>query len=457
MSRSVRLSRRTVLRGIGATIALPALEAMLPIRKAASAATVSTQPSINRMLFILVPNGKIMEDWTPKAEGKGFELPYLLEPLQKVRDEINVLSGLGHANALALGDGPGDHARAAASFLTGKHPFKTGGKDIRAGISVDQLVAQHVGTKTRLPSLEIGCDKSRNSGDCDSGYSCAYNHNISWRTEHTPAPKETNPKLVFERLFSSRQDGMSEEAVKQARRRKSVLDLVSDDASRLRHNLGNGDQQKLDEYFTSIREVERRIDGLIFVKDSEATQPLPDAAKPEGIPREYAEHVRLMYDMLALAFQADATRVSTFMVADESSNRSYRFLEVPDGHHDLSHHGGDQAKIAALRKINHWHVGEFARFIEKLKVMREGEGSLLDHSMIVYGSDLADGNSHQHFSLPLILAGRGGGSIIPGRHIRFADRTPMSNLFVAMMQRMGMAANSFGDSTGPLPHLDDRG
>lgn len=455
MSRQRYISRRAVLRGIGTVVALPALEAMVPgAGRAARAAAPAGKTPLNRMVFIVVPNGKVMEDWTPAKEGADYELPPTLAALEKVRDEFNVLSGLGHVNGLALGDGPGDHARAASSYLTGAHPYKTGGKDIRVGISVDQFAAQRIGRATRLASLEIGCDKSRNSGECDSGYSCAYSHNISWRTESSPMAKETNPKLVFERLFSGGRGADSPEAARRARYRKSVLDLVSEDAERLRGRLGSADRRKLDEYFTSVREIERRIEGLVYVADQDGEVPLPEVEKPAGVPQEYAEHVRLMYDMLALALQADVTRICTFMVGDESTNRQYRFLGVPDGHHYLSHHGGDKAKIDALRKINRWHVGEFARFVEKLRGMREGEGSLLDNAMIMYGSDLADGNQHGHLDLPTLMVGRGGGTIKTGRHIRFPKKTPMTNLFLSMLERMGVQADRFGDSTGKLTGLE---
>lgn len=451
MSRSAPITRRSVLRGIGTALSMPVLEAMVPsVTRAAQAATSTADGAINRMIFIMVPNGKVMEDWTPAQEGAAFELPPLLQPLAAVRSELTVLSGLGHANALPMGDGPGDHARAAASYLTGVHPYKTGGKDIRTGISVDQLAAQRIGQLTHLASLEMGCDKSRNSGDCDSGYSCAYSHNISWRTAQSPAPKETNPRLVFERLFSSSSTGTPADSAQRARYRRSILDLVSDDATRLRGRLGVTDQRKLDEYFTSIRELERRIERLNQATNAPSDQPAPNFKLPEGPPRSYQEHVRVMYDLLALALQADVTRIATFMVADESSNRSYPFLDVSEGHHSLSHHGGEQAKIDALRKINHWHVGEFARFVQRLKAMPEGNGSVLDHAQIVYGSDLADGNRHDHLNLPVLLVGRGNRAISPGQHLRFPKRTPMCNLFVSMLRSMNLKADSFGDSTGAL-------
>lgn len=454
MNRNWEISRRAVLKGIGTAVALPALEVMAPsLARVARAAEGAGKPALNRMVFVFVPNGKVMEDWTPKADGAEFELPYLLEPLSGARGELCVLTGLGHRNGLALGDGPGDHARSAASYLTGAHPFKTGGKDIRAGVSVDQYAAAELGGVTRLASLELGCDKARNAGICDSGYSCAYSHNISWRTEHMPMAKETDPKLVFERLFS---DGSSadEEVVRRSRYRKSLLDVVSEDANRLRGRLGAADKRKLDEYFASVRELEQRVERVAYVREEGAEAPLPATPRPTGVPREYQEHVRLMYDLLALALQADVTRIATFMLGSESSNRPYRFLGVPDGHHTLSHHGGERDKIEALRKINHFHVSEFARFIEKLKAAREGEGSVLDHAMVAYGSGLADGNRHDHLNLPVLLVGRGGGTIRPGRHIRYAGHTPMSNLFLSLLDRMGVKAERFGDSTGRLPKLE---
>lgn len=454
MSDRQGMSRRAVLRGLGTAMALPALEAMHPwFRRAAQAAERGAATPLNRMVFIFAPNGKVMEDWTPKDEGAEYTLSPLLEPLAGLREDFCVLSGLGHANGMALGDGPGDHARASASYLTAAHPFKTGGKNIRLGISVDQVAATQVGGATRLASLELGCDKPRNSGDCDSGYSCIYSHNVSWRTEYMPMPKEVDPRLAFDRLFAGNTEGLSAAAMQRSRYRQSVLDLVREDAARIRSRVGATDKRKIDEYFASVRDIERRIERLVYVRDEDAEQPLPSTPRPVGVPREYQEHVRIMYDLLALALQTDVSRISTFMVGHAGSNRSYKFLDVPDGHHGLSHHGGDKDKIAAIRKINHFHVGELARFLEKLRSMPEGDSTVLDHAMIVYGSGLGDGNRHDHLDLPVLLAGRGSGTIAPGRHLRYPARTPMANLFVSLLDRMGTRVDNFGDSTGRLQNL----
>ena len=442
-------------------MALPVLEGMVPwtaragrSAEGAEAAGASGSPGPNRMVFLFVPNGKVMQDWTPKTEGSDFELPHVLEPLAPVKDNLLVLTGLGHVNGLALGDGPGDHARAAGSYLTGAHPFKTGGKNIRLGVSVDQVAAREVGGATRLASLELGCDKGRNAGVCDSGYSCVYSNNISWRTEYMPMAKETNPRRVFERLFSSGpEDGDDEGAVRRRRYRKSVLDLVSQDANQLRKRVGGNDQRKIDEYFSAVRDIELRIERLNRADGEGDDWPEPDMEKPAGVPKKYVDHVRIMYDLLAVALQTDVTRIATFMLGNAGNNRPYKFLDVREGHHSLSHHGNDKKKIAALRKINRFHVTELARFLETLGSMREGDGSVLDNAMIAYGSGLGDGNRHEHVGLPMLLAGGGAGSLQPGRHVRYPSRTPMANLFLALLERMGVACDEIGDSTRPVPHL----
>lgn len=457
MSRSYEISRRTMLRGAGTAMALPLLNVMRPspLRAAATQpATALTSRAPNRMVFIFAPNGKVMEEWTPRAEGATYELPPLLEPLTELKQDFSVLSGLAHANGLALGDGPGDHARASASFLTAAHPFKTGGRGVKLGQSVDQLAAERIGGLTRLSSLELGCQKSFNAGVCDSGYSCIYTQNISWRTQYTPTAKEVDPRLVFERLFGGDATAPTDEAGRRRfRYRKSILDLVREDASSLRKRLGGDDQRKVDEYFTAVRDIETRIERLLYVRGDDDDAPMPEMDKPEGVPADYREHIRLMYDLMAVAMQADATRIYTFMLAHAGNNRPYRELEVTDGHHHLSHHGGDQAKIAALKKINRFHVEELARFLTRLKNTPEGQGSLLDHAMICYGSGLGDGNRHCHLDLPVLLAGGGNGTLTPGRHVRYPEKTPMANLFLSMLDRMGVKEERFGDSTGPINHL----
>ena len=438
------IPRRTFLKGVGTALALPWLEAMTPLRAAAPAL-----PRPLRMAFMYVPNGVNMEDWTPASTGTDFTLPKILEPLAPLRSELQILSGLAHRTAYPNGDGPGDHARASASFLTGVQARKTAAMDVRAGVSVDQIAAAHVGNQTRLPSLEISCDKGQRAGSCDSGYSCAYQFNLAWKTPTTPLPPEVDPRVVFERLFSN--GSLRETAESRARRQqahKSILDFVLTDAQQLQRGLGVNDRQKLDVYLTSVREIEQRIERA--EKMSVAT---PDYPTPGGIPPDYEQHLRVMFDLLALAFQTDTTRVSSFMIAHDGSNRSYPAIGVPDGHHDISHHGGNAEKKVKIAKINRFHMTQFARFLERLKSVREGEGTLLDNCMIVYGSGNADGNAHSHHDLPVLLAGRGGGAFKTGQHLRFAKDTPMSNLYLAMLDRMGVKEQRFGDSTEILKGL----
>ncbi|HAM70488.1 MAG TPA: hypothetical protein DCM86_02475 [Verrucomicrobiales bacterium] len=440
---SWRLPRRTFLKGLGTALALPVLESMAP-----AAATTAT-PLPRRTAFIYVPNGANMPDWKPKATGTDFELPMILEPLKPHRQDLMVLSGLTQDKGRANGDGAGDHARASASFLTAAQPRKTQGADIRVGVSVDQYIAQRLGNGTRLGSLEIGCDRGQLSGNCDSGYSCAYSFNISWKTPSTPLPPETNPRQVFGRLFGN---GLSREINERDARQnlyhKSILDFVMEDARRLQSNLGTTDRRKLDEYLAAVRELEGRIE-----RSEKVTASIPKSSIPYGVPSENQEHIRMMYDLLALAFQTDSTRVCSFVVAHDGSNRPYPNIGVSEGHHDLSHHGGDEQKRAKLAKINRHHATLFSEFLAKLKATREGEGSLLDNCMILYGSGLADPNAHAHDDLPILLAGRGGGSLRPGRHVQYAANTPMANLFLGMMGRMGVKADRFGDSNGELTGL----
>ena len=443
-----QLSRRTLLRGLGVSLTVPCLDSLAPRVAAASQATAGAP---RRMAYIFVPNGVHVPDWVPTETGFGYQLPYILEPLAAVRDEMLVMSGLTHDKGRGNGDGPGDHARAASVFLTGAQPRKTDGSNIRVGISVDQYAAQNIGHETRLPSLELGCEAGRGAGNCDSGYSCAYSSNISWSSETTPVGKEVNPRLAFERLFSQADTGEAQRNRQQRlAMRKSVLDYVAGDAERLQKQLGRDDQRKLDEYLSGVRQVERQIE----YSESEAKQPgAAELQIPEGVPPEYADHIRLMLDMMVLAFQTDSTRIATMMFANAGSNRNYRHIGVPDGHHDLSHHGGDPKKHAKIREINRFHVTQLAYFLDRLKSIPEGEGTLLDNSMILYGSALSDGNRHNNENMPILLAGRGGGTIDPGRHVAYATETPLCNLFLSMLDRMGVAAPYIGDSTGQLSGL----
>ncbi len=439
------ISRRTVLRGIGAAISLPWLEAMGPL-SAWAADTAPAKAAPNRLAFLYVPNGKNMGDWTPAAEGADFALPAILEPLAPVKDEVLVLTGLTADKARPHGDGGGDHARALAAFLTGCQPRKTDGTDIRVGVSVDQVAASRVGDQTRLSSLEIGCEQGAMAGNCDSGYSCVYSSTISWRSATQPLPKEVNPKLVFERLFGSGPDALR---AKRDANRKSVLDFIREDSGDLRNKLGATDQRKLDEYFNAVRDIEQRI------LRAETMPPIaaPNMPKPQAVPAAYEEHIRLMCDLLVLAFQADVTRVSTFVLANEGSNRPYPFIGVPEGHHDLSHHGNDQKKKEKIRQINTFHVKQLAYLLTKLKSIPEGDGTLLDHCMIAYGSGNSDGNAHNHDDLPLLVAGKGCGTLKTGRHIRYPKETPLNNLWLSLLDRMSVKMQTLGDSTGTLAGL----
>jgi hypothetical protein len=445
MTKARRISRRTVLRGLGTAVALPLLDAMAP---ALALATDEKKAAPTRMAFVYLPNGMHMPDWTPAALGADFELPYILEPLGKFKDHLLVLSGLAQDHGRPHGDGPGDHARALSSFLTGQQARKTHGADIKVGVSVDQVAARKIGQRTKFPSLELGCERGAQAGNCDSGYSCSYSSNISWRTDTTPQAKEIDPKLAFERLFFNGVGGAGARS-KRDRYQKSILDFVLEDAHQLQARLGQKDRRKLDEYLSSVRELEQRISSAGRNSDD----PAPNFPVPAGIPTDFAEHIRLMYDLMALAFQGDITRVSTFVVANEGSNRAYPFIEVPDGHHDLSHHGGSAEKQAKIRQINRFHVTQFLHFLEKLQGISEGDRTLLDNSMIVYGSGIGDGNAHNHDNLPILLAGRGGGSIATGRHVRYEKETPLNNLFLSMLDRMDSAVESLGDSTGRLESL----
>ena len=450
---SNRINRRTVLRGMGAAIALPWLEVMTPDRFAAAgsllAPATAAAASPLRCAFLFIPNGVDVDGWYCSGEGADYQLSDGLAPLAPMRDKFSILAGLDHRNAKALGDGPGDHARSAACFLTGAHPYKTAGRDLQVGISVDQFAAHHVGGATTLPSLEIGCEPALQSGNCDSGYSCAYSANISWRSESQPNLKEIRPRDVFERLFGF---GPAREADSARQRRlatrKSILDFVREDTLRLNDRLGSDDRHRLGEYTESVRAVERRIERYeretLDPEAFESSRPVP------GIPADYREHVSLMNDMLVLAFRIDQTRIASFMLANEGSNRRYPFIGVDEGHHHLSHHKGDPAMIDKIRRINHYQSEVLLDLLDKMESVKEHDGTLLDNSMLLFGSAIADGNRHNHEDLPVILAGGGRGTLSPGRLVRHDPGTPMCNLFVSMLQRMGVDADSFGDSDGPL-------
>jgi hypothetical protein len=357
-------------------------------------------------------------------------------------------------NGEALGDGPGDHARAAASFLTGVHPRKTAGSDISVGISVDQVAAQKIGSATRLSSLELGCEDGHLAGNCDSGYSCAYVNSISWRSPNVPNPPEVNPRSVFERLFGTEEDAANPAArARNSKIDRSILDMVSDDTRTLQRGLGTTDRRKLDEYLTAVREVERQVQ-MADKQAAENKVVLPTIEKPDGIPLEFGEHAQLMFNLTALALQTDTTRIATMMMAREGSNRPYREIGVPEGHHGLSHHRNDPALMDKVAQINRYHMEQFAKFLTKLKATPDGDGSLLDHTMIVYGSGISDGNRHNHDDLPVLLAG-GSRVFRTGRHVKFTESTPVANLYVSMLDAMEVPTEKLGDSLGRLNYLND--
>jgi hypothetical protein len=402
--------------------------------------------SPRRLLYVYVPNGAHMPDWAPAQEGALGELPFILAPLRRHRERLSVLSGLAADKARPNGDGPGDHARAAAAFLTGVQPLKADGR-VRLGPSADQVAAAALGGSTPFRSLVLGCESGGSSGECDSGYSCAYSSNISWVSATAPASKEVNPRLVFDRLFRGGEEAEDAAArAERAARRRSILDFVAADAGALRRRLGGADRARLEEYLDGVRELERRLERFERARRPE----VPEAARPAGIPDDFGEHLRLMLELIALAFATDSTRVATLLVANEGSNRSYRELGVAEGHHSLSHHGGDAAKQAAIRAINRFHVEQLAVLLDRLAGMREGSGDLLDSVLLVYGSGIADGNAHNHEDLPILLCGGGCASLPPGRHLRFPRNTPLNNLHLTLLDAMRCPVPTLGDATGLL-------
>jgi hypothetical protein len=388
-----------------------------------------------------------MEEWTPAKEGTDYELPAILQPLAPVKSEVLVLSGLTCDKARPNGDGAGDHARASSAYLTGAQARKTAGANFRSGVSADQVAAQKLGARTRLASLELGIEQFRGTGNCDSGYSCVYEHTLAWRNPTTPLPTEVNPQIVFDRLFS--ESAADPDRLKRGRLRASVLDAVLDDAHALERKLGGADRQKLDQYLSSVRDLEERI------ARSEKLPPIepPAGTKKPGAPADLTEHLHLISDLLVLAFQTDITRVATFMFGREGSDRSYKMVGVNEGHHSITHHQNKPELQAKIRAINTYHIEQFAYLLGKLKSIPEGEGTLLDNCLIAYGSAIADGNRHDHGDLPVLLAGRGGGTIASGRHLRVPRETPLNNLWLAMLERMGAPTHQLGDSTGVLGGL----
>lgn len=439
------LNRRSILKGIGAAIGLPFLDAMTP----AFAASAVPGDKPVRLAWFYVPNGIDMRQWTPAEEGAIGELPGMLAPLQPLRDDLLVLSNLTANWGRPLLVGAGDHGRALAAYMTGVQVYRTAGADLKLGVSADQIAANAVGHLTRLPSLEIGLEEIRQAGNCDNGYSCAYAYNVAWKTETQPLPPISDPRNLFERLFGS---DIAEPAAAHARRlamRQSILDSVMNDTRKLESNLGGSDRRKLDEYLTSVREIEQQVQRA--EKDGMTID--PGIEKPFGVPNEFPDYFRLMTDMMLVAFKADITRISTIMIGREGSTRAYPEIGVADGHHPLTHHMGNMQMLDKVRQINSLHLRLFAEFLQKLKDTKEGDSNLLDQSMIVYGSGLSDGNVHTHDQLPTLLAGRGGGFVSPGRHIMYQRETPVANLFATMIERVGVRPEHVGDSTGRLAGL----
>lgn len=447
---TINLGRRAFLRGLGASVALPSFRSLgAEVKAAAAVRGVTATGAPLRMAYLYVPNGVIMDKWRPVGTGSDFKFNESMKSLNEFKNDLQIVKGLEQVNGFAGPDGAGDHARAGATFLTGARPRKTAGSDIHLGVSADQMAANYLGSETRLPSLELSCDAVRKSGNCDSGYSCAYQYNLSWRSATQPMTPESNPRLVFERLFGG---GSSEERrnglAKRRAEKRSILDIVMDDAKSMNNQLGRNDRNKLDEYITGVREIERRIEK------AESFGPAPDpgvAAPEEGVPREYQDHIRLLFDMLLLAFKTDQTRISSFLLAHDGSNRSFSSLGVNEGHHGLSHHRQDQSKMDKIAKIDAFYTRQLAYFLERMKSTEDVDGNtLLHNSMIVWGSGLSNADRHTHDDLPIILAGNGGGKFQTGRHFEVADNTPLNNLYMRMLREAGAPVDRIGDSTGVL-------
>jgi hypothetical protein len=446
-------NRRQFLRGVGAAIALPAFASLAPFRVmgaepvAPAAAAVTATGAPLRSAFVFFPNGAIPGAWWPKMDGSDFEWSPTLQPLQPHKDSVQVLGGLNHQHAEPGPDGAGDHARGGGTFLTGVR-LKKSATDIRAGISIDQVLAREAGQLTRFPSLELTCDSVHRSGACDSGYACAYQFNLSWRSPNTPMTPEANPRLAFERLFGSGPPGQRQASLERRQQeQRSILDFVRDDARAMQRRLNSRDGDKLDQYLTSIREIEQRIAQA----EKFAGRNDPDVETPAGIPPVYGEYVQVMYELLAVAFQSDSTRFATLLLAHDGSNRSFDDIGITEGHHDLTHHQNREEWIQKVSQIDLWYTRQFAKFLERLQNTKDVDGnSLLHNSMIVYGGGNADANRHTHANLPIVLAGAGGGTLNPGRFIKH-DPRPMTNLFLSLADRMGLTdLEKFGDSTGRL-------
>ena len=438
------LPRRTVLRGLGTALALPMLDAMVPAL--ARAASLAKPPT--RLSTVYLPNGIIMQQWTPDSEGRNFALKPILQPLAPFRDQMTIISGLSHNGGARArtGENTGDHARAGASYLSGVHPKKTEGADTAAGVTMDQIAAQHIGAQNRFASLELGVDSPELLGQCEAAYSCAYMNSICWRTPTTPMPMEDRPRVVFERLFGDAES--TEPAVRLARieEDRSILDSVTKKAARLKTGLGRSDQLKMAEYLDAVRDVERRI----HVAETQTARPLPKMVRPNGVPETFTEHAKMMFDMQVLALQTDLTRVVTFMIGREFGGRTFPEIGIPEGYHGLTHHDYDEVKIAKVIQIQTYHAKHFAYYLDKLRATPDGDGTLLDHMAILYGGGISDGNTHLHDNLPVVLMGGASGKLKGGRHLRYPNETPMPNLLLTMLDLVGVKQDKLGNSTGPL-------
>ena len=434
------MNRRTLLRGTGAVLALPLMEAMMPASSHAAEAAAAAR---KRLHVIYAPNGMMMEHWTPAKAGADYEMTPILKPLEPYRNKFQVISGLDHGQAEALGDGAGDHGRCCGTYLTGMHVKKTEGADLTNGISMDQVVAKQYAELTQIPSLEMGLEPPSLVGSCDTGYSCAYTNTLSWSNPSTPLPVTVNPREIFERLFGDGDSLDAKSRLAVLKRQASILDFVAEDAKRLSGNMGANDRKKLDEYLTSVRDIERRIQKA----EEGGAVALPDYARPSGIPDKFADHAQMMIDLMVLAAQADLTRVNTLMLAREVSGRSYPEIDVPDAHHPMSHHGNDPEKIAKLTKINTLHMEQVAYYLKRMGETKDGNGTLLDNTLLLAGASLADPNKHSHKDLPTIVAG---GLTAGNRHLVAEKGTPMTNLMLSMMDQLNVKTDKLGDSTGRL-------
>ena len=444
------LPRRTVLRGLGATIALPLLDGMVPALTALAQTAARPKP---RLGVVYVPHGAVMNNWTPALDGAGFEFTPILQPLAGFGDHLSVLTGLDHAPGAQMpGDPAGGHGRITGAFLTGVHAKPTEGADFEAGTSMDQIAAAHLGQQTQLASLEVGIGLPEFGGACDAGFSCAYISTLSWSTPTTPLPMESNPRALFERLFG---DGTSTDPAARRERRardRSILDAVTAKVARLQNGLGAADRAKLTDYLTAVRDVERRIQRA----ESEVERELPVMDRPAaGIPESFDEYVKVMFDLQVLAYQADLTRVITFLMTPELSAQTYPEIGVPDPHHALSHHENKPESLAKLTKVGSYHTELFAYYLDKLRATEDGEASLLDQVMILYGSGMSNSNLHNIQNLPILLAGGGAGRLPRGQHIRYPEKTPLTNLYMTLLGKLDVPVEQFGDSTGTLQHLTD--